>query len=59
MKDFFISLLEVMQSSGKEKKQREVAYQLWTSEFKHESYDYILTMVKMGKTDQLGAWSAK
>lgn len=60
MKDFFISLLEVMQSSSREQRQREIAHQLWTAEFKHESYDYILTMVKMGKTDQLlGARSAK
>lgn len=59
MKKFFMRILEVLQSSKREKVQRETAYQLWTSEFKHESYDYILTMVKMGRVGQLGAWIAK
>lgn len=59
MKYFFTALLEVMQRSSREKNERDIAYQLWTSEFKHEPYDYILTMVKMGRIDQLETRFAK
>lgn len=59
MKKFFMRILEARQSSKIEKSHREIAHQLWTSEFKHESYDYILSMVKMGRIDQLGALVVK
>lgn len=59
MKTFFIRLLDAIQTSRQDKIHREIAYHLWTSEYKHESYDYILTMVKMGKADQLGMMVTK
>jgi hypothetical protein len=59
MKSFFIGLWDAMIESRHEKAQREIAYMLWSSEYKHESYDYILTMVKMGKVHELGASFAK
>lgn len=54
MKKFFIDLWNSIIATRQEAAQRQIAYYLWTSEFKHESYDYILTMVKNGRVDELG-----
>lgn len=59
MKNFFMYLLDAVQYSRQDKVHQEIARHLWASEFRHESYEYILSMVKAGKVDQLGARMTK
>lgn len=55
MKNFMRSLYEAIYRSNKAKAEIETAKQLWLTEYKHESYDYILTMVRAGRAFELGS----
>ena len=55
MKNFTRSLYDAIYYSNKTKAEIEIARQLWLTEYKHESYDYILTMVRAGKAFELGS----
>lgn len=52
-------MLEALLASRYDKTQREIAYHLWITEYKHESYDYILMMVRNGKAHELGVPTVK
>lgn len=59
MKSFFMQILDVTFNSRHDRVNHEIAHQLWSSEYKHESFDYILMMVQMGKIEQIGAMIIK
>lgn len=59
MKDFIGSLLENIGSAGVNKKEYETAHQLWTNEYRYESFDYILSMVRSGQANRLGYGATK
>lgn len=53
MKRFLIKLLNAVITARTEKADHVVAQQLWSVEFRHESFDYVLSMVRAGKIDDL------
>lgn len=57
MKNFIRSLYEAVCIARLKKAQFEIAQHLWKNEYKHESFDYILTMVQSGRVSELGGSS--
>lgn len=53
MKRFLMKLLNAVTTARTEKADHVVAYQLWSVEFRHESFDYVLNMVRAGKINDL------
>lgn len=54
MQNFIRSLFDAIVKSRTQTAEHKVAYQLWTTEYKHESFDYILDAVKTGRIYDLG-----
>lgn len=55
MQNFIRSLFNAIVKSRTQTSVYKVAYQLWSTEYKHEPFDYILNSVKTGKIYDLGA----
>lgn len=55
MKSFIRGFFDTIFESRKANAEIEIAKQLWLTEFKHESFDYILTMVRAGKIYELNS----
>lgn len=59
MKNFIGSLLKNVGSARVKKAEHEIAHQLWTNEYRYESFDYILSMVRSGQVNSLGYGATK
>lgn len=53
MKRFLMKLLNAVTTTRTEKADHVVAHHLWSVEFRHESFDYVLSMVRAGKINDL------
>lgn len=45
-------LLAALLSIGKEKRDYSLAKELWNAEFKHESFDYVYSMIQNGEFER-------
>ena len=55
MKNFMRSLYNVFNTTNSSKVQVELARQLHSTEYKHETFDYILSMVRAGKVHEISS----
>lgn len=55
MINFIRSFYEAICIARMKKAEYEIARHLWSNEYRHESFDYILNMVQTGRVSELGA----
>lgn len=52
--NFIRSIKDTLLVSKKEKYEYDVAFKLWSIEYKNEPFDYIYVMIKEGNIDKIG-----
>ena len=54
MKNFIGSFVQTICIAQRKKAEYDIAHHLWSNEYRHESFDYILNMVQCGRGHELG-----